>query len=605
VLEKRGTLEKRGEDGAPCSLLPIANNQVASSPAQDNSPARRDANRRFDLLCLGLLLLVWLVLSIPRLGGPIDLRWDASAYYVLGTALAEGKGYRLLNEPGEIEAVQYPPLLPLTVAAHQRVMATNDYLKVGSALRFSYFVLSGVYLLIIYLLARDLLSPFYSLIVGTASALSFCSFLYPSDALYADLPFSLLFALFLFFHQRSERLLNGAMTGLVAAASYLLRTAGVALLVAWVTASIIQWRFRQAAIRIVVSAIPILLWQGYVWHVTRSYEYRHPTYSYQRADYYYSNVTYGANSRLVDPFCPELGQIKLHDAGVRIAQNLLTVPVSLGESAFVPLSYWRHFLEGSHRRLNAVLPAYWPSLSLHALYWALVVAGLFAVIGALFVALGSHSFLPLVFGITVGLVALTPWQNQFWRYLAPVAPLTLIFLLLTMLQIWHWFDDRSLRWGRIARVLMVTVLTGALLVQAAVAAKLLGNMPLVSYFDASGQERRFRVLAYGRDWAALDDAFEWIRRHATDGEVVATAVPQLAYLRSGHKAVLPPFEPNPATASRLLDQVPVTYLVLDNFGMSPGISERYAAPVVMQIPADWRLVFTAADNKTRVYERIR
>ena len=40
-------------------------------------------------------------------------------YYVLGTALAEGKGYRLLNEPGDIEANQYPPLLALVIAFHQ------------------------------------------------------------------------------------------------------------------------------------------------------------------------------------------------------------------------------------------------------------------------------------------------------------------------------------------------------------------------------------------------------------------------------------------------------------------------------------------------------
>src|ERR1700751_229105 len=90
-------------------------------------------NRRNDLICGGVLLLVWLALWIPRLTGPINFRWDASAYYILGTALAEGKGYRLLSEPGQIEAVQYPPLLPAIVAAHQRVLGTNDYFKVGSA----------------------------------------------------------------------------------------------------------------------------------------------------------------------------------------------------------------------------------------------------------------------------------------------------------------------------------------------------------------------------------------------------------------------------------------------------------------------------------------
>ena len=66
------------------------------------------------VLLVALAALLWL----PRLRGPLDLRYDAGVYYVLGTALAEGKGYRLLNEPGAIQAIQYPPLLPAITAAH-------------------------------------------------------------------------------------------------------------------------------------------------------------------------------------------------------------------------------------------------------------------------------------------------------------------------------------------------------------------------------------------------------------------------------------------------------------------------------------------------------
>jgi len=80
---------------------------------------------------------------------------------------------------------------------------------------------------------------------------------------------------------------------------------------------------------------------------------------------------------------------------------------------------------------------------------------------------------------------------------------------------------------------------------------------------------------------------------------------ELAYLRSGHKTVLPPFEPDPTIANQLLNEVPVSYLVLDNFGPSPGITERYVAPVTAKSSANWRLVFTAPDNKTEVYERLR
>ena len=47
-----------------------------------------------------VVLVIALLLWVPRLLGPIDLRWDGSVYYLLGTSLAQGYGYRILSEPG-------------------------------------------------------------------------------------------------------------------------------------------------------------------------------------------------------------------------------------------------------------------------------------------------------------------------------------------------------------------------------------------------------------------------------------------------------------------------------------------------------------------------
>ena len=66
---------------------------------QDNVDGTPGRPRRLEIAAgLGVVLL-WIAVWAPRLDGPIDLRWDASTYFVLGTSLAEGKGYRLLNEP--------------------------------------------------------------------------------------------------------------------------------------------------------------------------------------------------------------------------------------------------------------------------------------------------------------------------------------------------------------------------------------------------------------------------------------------------------------------------------------------------------------------------
>src|SRR5262249_1611173 len=160
-------------------------------------------------------------------------------YYVLGTALAESKGYRLLNEPGDIEAVQYPPVLPLMVAAHERALGTTDYQIVGARLRLTYFLLSGAYLLAVYAVPRPLLPPSLALVAPAGTGLSFYSFLYPSDSLYAEIPFGLIAMLFLLCLPH-DRPAPRVVAGLLAAAAYLVRTAGIVLLAVWVGDSLVR-----------------------------------------------------------------------------------------------------------------------------------------------------------------------------------------------------------------------------------------------------------------------------------------------------------------------------------------------------------------------------
>ena len=230
--------------------------------------------RGAELVALLAVTLLWIAVWVPRFQGPIDLRWDASAYYILGTSLFEGKGYRLLNEPGEIEVIQYPPLLPIFVAAHETALGTTNYLDVAPRLRFSYFLLSGLYLFTAYLVVRAFCRPLFAVFVCAMTALSFSSYLHLSDTLYAEIPFALLSMLFLLCHRRGGQAPYAVTTGVLASAAYLLRSAGIALLAAWVAESLLRKRLRQAAFRAGVAAIPVIFWQAHIWRVTSSAEYR-------------------------------------------------------------------------------------------------------------------------------------------------------------------------------------------------------------------------------------------------------------------------------------------------------------------------------------------
>jgi hypothetical protein len=552
-----------------------------------------------DIIAGIVLLAIFFAVSLPRLKGPIDLRWDASTYYILGTALAEGKGYRLLNEPGNIQAVQYPPLLPSIIAMYQRTMGTRDYIPVGRALRLTYFLLAGIYLLVVYALARQMLSPLHSFFVGAITGLSFNSFFYPSETLYADLPFAFVSILFLLCHRKCNSAAHTVAAGGLACAAYLLRTAGIVLLVAWIIEGLVRHRWKQAAIRAAVAVVPILAWQCYIWQVTHSEEYQHPIYPYQRAAYYYPNVTYSENSSLKDPFQPEVGRSKTSDLFMRIARNAFAIPVALGESSWIgrpllryPLLKLSRIVSGSQRIVLPVLDI------------CLFAVGLGALAGAVLIARGDEWFLSLYFGLTLAIVVLTPWQSQFWRYLSPIAPLIIMFFVVALRTGTDAVGHRFTKPVAVTNLLIAVLLSAMLLVQAGIALVFLHTMLPVSYYDSQEREHTFRALTYEPHWHALDRAFEWIRRNAKPEAVVATSVPQLAYLRSEHKAVLPPFELNPDRAIELLDQVPVSYLVVDDL-KRPPISDRYAALLVRHRPGHWKLVYTSPGELTQVYERIR
>ena len=139
-----------------------------------------------ELTVLVLAIMLWL----PRLTGPIDLRWDAGVYYLLGSSLATGHGYRILSEPGSPEAVQYPPLLPGIVALYARAFGSTDPAVIGPWLRLSYAALFLVYGIGVLTLARKYLSPLLAFIATALCLLNIWT-IFLSDLLFAEIPFAL------------------------------------------------------------------------------------------------------------------------------------------------------------------------------------------------------------------------------------------------------------------------------------------------------------------------------------------------------------------------------------------------------------------------------
>ena len=314
-------------------------------PPADPAPRPWTAgDRGVVLLVLAVAVMIWL----PRLQGPIDLRWDGGVYYILGTSLAQGTGYRLLNEPGEIEAVQYPPLLPALVAASQVALGTSDPTTVGRWLRYAAFLVFLVYMSLVVSFLRHYL-PTRSTLVAALFCLFSVHVYFLSDLLFPEILFSLATLVFLLALRRDETRLDSIWTYVAAASSYALRTVGTVAFAAWVLDSLIRRRFGQAVVRLALVVMAVAAWHVYVASVESSHEYNHPAYPYQRAAYMFYNVTYTRNIALRDPFAPEKGRLSAVTLLRRIGGNALALPASVGETLSIPRGYldaWSHPLVG-------------------------------------------------------------------------------------------------------------------------------------------------------------------------------------------------------------------------------------------------------------------
>src|SRR4051812_10355422 len=140
---------------APPPTASVIDGQVSRGIAWQIGRRLRKRDAKSIDFAIGALLCILAVMAwLPRASGPIDLRWDGGAYYILGTSITHGQGYRLLNEPGSPNTTLHPPLLPMFVAVHQLLLSTADPLVVGRALRASACLLFALQALAIYVLLR-------------------------------------------------------------------------------------------------------------------------------------------------------------------------------------------------------------------------------------------------------------------------------------------------------------------------------------------------------------------------------------------------------------------------------------------------------------------
>lgn len=123
----------------------------------------------------------------------------------------------------------------------------------------------------------------------------------------------------------------------------------------------------------------------------------------------------------------------------------------------------------------------------------------------------------------------------------------------------------------------------------------------VEYVDRSGTLVRYRLFYYRKAYRALDAGLDWLRQHAKPTEVIVSSMPHWVYLRTGMKAVMPPFETDARKAQALLDAVPATYLIID--GRTGSFTREYGLPAVKAAPERWQLIYSSQAGELAIYRR--
>jgi hypothetical protein len=529
----------------------------------------------------------------PRAVGPLDFRWDGSVYYVLGTALAEGKGYRLLNEPGEIEATQYPPLLPLVIAFHQWLVGSSDFVVVGRWMRLTYFVTFIAFISAAYAMLRRHLSSPYALLAATITLLHVHTY-FLSDLGSADLPFALATTLFVLLAGPRTGPIGSMGAGACAVAAYLLRTVGIALLVAWVLDALFDRRVKAAAVRGVVAVVPLLAWHAYVDHVERSPTYTRPAYAYQRADYLFYNVSYARNMSLRDPFKPEAGTASVLDIAHRWLVNVRHLPASLGGAVSARAHYWRRVKEIPV--LGSLIPTR-VLLGMPLLIGGVVLVGLATLLGRETRLIGLYILL------TALAVCLTPWPDQWGRYWSPAAPFLALALARGLMTSSIWSRGLPAPLRRASHAVRIGLVVSIVAVQAISMARIYVEYHSPAVFrDRNGHATAQRLFFYDRSYQALDAGLDWLAGQAQPADVVAASMPQWVYLRTGLKAVMPPFEKDPDRAQALLDSVPVRFVVVDGTGIN--FTRDYTLPLLEGSPNQWTVVYSNPPARLQIYKRL-
>lgn len=189
---------------------------------------------------------------------------DDAVLFVSAKALAEGRGYRILSHPEQPWQTKYPPLYPAYLSLIWRLDGNFPY-NLPLAALFAW-LLTPPLLILSYLTFRKFEFTVCASLLLTALLALNPSTVYFGVSLLSEVPYTCLLLGALLLLRRAETALGGwrlaAAAGVLSAAAFLTRTAGVALLVSGFAGLLLRRQARRAA-AFAVATVPAIV--GWLW----------------------------------------------------------------------------------------------------------------------------------------------------------------------------------------------------------------------------------------------------------------------------------------------------------------------------------------------------
>jgi hypothetical protein len=413
---------------------------------------------------------------------------DDGIYVVTAKALAEGRGYRLINLPGSPAQTKYPILYPALLSVVWK--AWPSFPENLAAMHALTLLMAGaaVGLFYAYLMRYRY---FTSHIAATACLLCATSpaFLYFANRLLSEMPFALLLVLSLWVFEsllQSPRASRSRqfISGLALALPYLCRGAGISVIPAFLW---LGWHHRRplrwASMGMFAITLPWAFWVA----INHGEAKRNPILGY------YTDYLGWWN-----------GVAPWESAGRLFLTNIGLVAVSIPSVIFGGNTFaWKN-------RIAGILAAF--------------VLGMVTLTGMARMVRTSRC-LPVCLSAYLSLVLAWPWPPL--RFLVPIAPVLAAVLLSSAAAILRRFlSDRPAR----------------LIFSALVLLAIAGNLWSLARVRDFSLRLGYPVLSAPTDhvdWSSYERVFAWIRNHTKPDDVIASAFDPTIYLYTGRPAFRP------------------------------------------------------------------